>query len=82
MAVIHEGDFPGASNNALQWVLQANNELAQLKAAINQLITDFNAHTHGGVTAGASSTAAPTATSAVAVIAGEATGPDVAPPPS
>jgi hypothetical protein len=82
MAVLHEGDFAGISSNGLQYLLQLDNELAQIKAAINQLITDFNAHTHGGVTTGAGATAAPTATTAVAVVAGEVAGTDVAPPPS
>lgn len=82
MAVIHQGDFAGASNNGLQWLSQADNDLTQLKAAINQLIIDFNAHTHGGVTVGAGASAAPTATSAVAVTASDTTGTDIAPPPS
>lgn len=83
MAVIHSGDFAGISDNGLQWLLQADSELAQLKAAINQLITDYNAHTHGGITTGAGTSGAPSAnTSAVAVVAGETTGADIAPPPS
>ena len=42
-------------------------DLTALKTALNQLITDYDAHVHGGVTAGAASSAAPTATTAAAV---------------
>ena len=42
-------------------------DLSALVAQFNQLRTDFNAHVHGGVTAGAANTAATTATAAVAV---------------
>lgn len=42
-------------------------DLASLKTQFNQLRTDYNAHVHGGVTAGAANTAATTATTATAV---------------
>lgn len=42
-------------------------DLASLTAQLNQLRTDFNAHVHGGITAGAANSSAPTATTATAV---------------
>ena len=42
-------------------------DLTSLKTQFNQLRTDFNAHTHGGVTTGAGTSSAPTATTATAV---------------
>lgn len=42
-------------------------DLDSLRVQFNQLRTDYNAHVHGGVTAGAGNTAAPTATTAAAV---------------
>lgn len=41
-----------------------DDDVRQIAASLNQLITDFDGHTHGGVTAGAANTAAPTATTA------------------
>ena len=42
-------------------------DLTTVKAQFNQLRTDFNAHVHGGITAGAANSSAPTATTATAV---------------
>lgn len=42
-------------------------DLTALATSHNQLITDFDAHVHGGVTAGAADTEAPTATTAAEV---------------
>jgi len=72
MATLHESDIPGISANGAMFLRQLADDLAQGKAAINQLITDFNAHTHGGITAGAGTSAAPTATTAVPVSVTEA----------
>jgi hypothetical protein len=49
-------------------LLQAmQTDIAALSAALNQLRTDYNAHVHGGVTAGAADTDPTTATTATAV---------------
>jgi hypothetical protein len=42
-------------------------DLAALAASHNQLLTDYNAHVHGGVTAGAANTSNVTDSTAVAV---------------
>ena len=42
-------------------------DVTALAASVNQLITDYDAHVHGGITAGAANSAAPTATTADAV---------------
>ena len=42
-------------------------DLTALAASLNQLITDFDAHVHGGVTTGSDDSAAPTATTAAEV---------------
>jgi hypothetical protein len=42
-------------------------DLVALAASHNQLIADFDAHDHGGVTAGAATSDPPTATTAAAV---------------
>ncbi len=73
MANLREGDIPNISANGSSFLSTLGNEVAQLKAAVNQLIPDFNAHTHGGVTAGAGTSAAPTATTAVPVTATDTT---------
>ena len=61
MAVLKFGDFAGVSDNGIQFLLDLATELNNLKTAINQLITDHNAHVHGGITAGAANSGAPTA---------------------
>jgi hypothetical protein len=45
----------------------AESDLYNLIKAFNQLLTDFDAHTHGGVTAGAAATAVPTASTATPI---------------
>jgi hypothetical protein len=47
--------------------LAIREDLAALAASHNQLITDFDAHDHGGVTAGAATSDPPAATTAAAV---------------
>ena len=42
-------------------------DLSALTASYNQLLTDYNAHVHGGVTAGAANTADVTNSTATAV---------------
>lgn len=42
-------------------------DLTSIQTQYNQLRTDFNAHVHGGITAGAANSSAPTATTATAV---------------
>lgn len=42
-------------------------DFESLKTEFNQLRTDYNAHVHGGITAGAANSAATTATTAAAV---------------
>ena len=58
----------GIDRQELQQLLSSIlTDLTALAASHNQLITDFDAHVHGGVTAGAADTAAPAATTAAAV---------------
>jgi hypothetical protein len=75
MANLKSGDIPGLSSNGALFLETLGADLAQVKTAVNQLIADFNAHTHGGVTAGAAATAAPTATTAQAISVTETTDP-------
>jgi hypothetical protein len=82
MADLRPGDFGGVSDNGINFLLQLVTELAQCKAAINQLLTDYNAHSHGGITTGASSSSVVTSSSAVAVVAGEVSDASIENPPT
>lgn len=42
-------------------------DLTALKARVDQLVTDFNGHTHGGITAGAGTSSGATNSTAPAV---------------
>jgi hypothetical protein len=76
MAILRGGDIPGISANGAAFLTQLGDDLAHLRAGINQLIVDYNGHTHGGVTAGAGTSAAPTTpTTAISVTATDTVAP-------
>jgi hypothetical protein len=56
------------SHDAVKLMLSIQSDLAALGAQFNQLRTDFNNHTHGGVTTGAGTTAAATTTATAVTI--------------
>jgi hypothetical protein len=58
MATLHESDIPGISANGAAFLAQLGTDLEQVKSAVNQLIIDFNAHTHAGITTGAGTSGA------------------------
>lgn len=80
VATLRASDFAGLSDNGYNFLYQLVSELSQAKSAINQLLTDYNAHTHSGVTVGAGTSGAVSAAStAVAVVAGETSDPGITP---
>lgn len=50
------------SHDAVKLLQAIQSDLSNLTAQLNQLRSDFNNHVHGGVTTGASNTAAATTT--------------------
>jgi hypothetical protein len=58
---LHEGDIPGLSANGARFLNNLADELNQFRTGFTQFITDYNAHTHSGVTTGAGASGAPSA---------------------
>ncbi len=57
-----------SSREACKILQSVQKDLAALTATVNTLITNFNAHVHGGVTAGAADSAVPTANATAAAV--------------
>lgn len=55
------------TDHLYQLLVAVQADLASLQASFNQLRTDYNAHVHGGVTAGAANTSVVTSSTAAAV---------------
>lgn len=68
---VQASDFPGVSQNGINFLNNLIAQINSLTTSHNQLRTDMNNHVHGGITAGAanSSGVATTAAAVTSVVA-------------